>query len=100
MYVMVVVLHVIVCIGLVLIVLLQSGKGGGIAGLFGGGGSDQLFSAPSGMIFIKKVTVVMAIVFILTSLFLTISTSRREFSSVTSRIPIPVEAPQPPVPGQ
>jgi preprotein translocase subunit SecG len=100
MYTMVVILHVIVCAGLILIVLLQSGKSGGISGLFGGGGSDQLFSAPSGMAFIKKVTVVMAVVFIITSLFLTISTSRREFSSVTSRIPIPVEAPQPPAPGQ
>ena len=98
MYIMVVILHVLVCAGLILVVLLQSGKGGGIAGLFGGGGSDQLFSAPSGMAFIKKVTVVMAVVFIMTSLFLTISTSRREFSSVTSRIPIPVEAPQPPTP--
>ncbi|MBN1621209.1 MAG: preprotein translocase subunit SecG [Endomicrobiales bacterium] len=97
MYYFIVALHVIACLGLILIVLLQAGKGGGIAGLFGGGGSDQLFSAPSGMAFIKKVTVVIAVVFMLTSLILTISTSRRELTSVTQNIPVPV-APMEPEP--
>lgn len=89
MYLFIVVIHIIVCIGLILIVLLQSGKGSGIAGLFGGSSADQLFSASTGMAFIKKVTVVMAIIFMLTSLILTISTSRRGIDSVTSQIPIP-----------
>jgi 16S rRNA (cytidine1402-2'-O)-methyltransferase len=53
MYILILILHVIACVSLILIVLLQAGKGSGIAGLFGGGGSDQLFSAPSGMAFIK-----------------------------------------------
>ena len=87
-------LHVIACVGLIMIVLLQSGKGGGIAGLFGGGGSDQLFSAPSGMVFIKKVTVAMAILFIFTSLFLTVFTARQEYSSILQNVPVlPVEPP-------
>jgi preprotein translocase subunit SecG len=63
--------HYTVCIGLVLVVLLQAGKSGGMAGIFGGGGSDQIFNAPSGMAFIKKLTVVMACIFLLTSLMLT-----------------------------
>ena len=54
LYYMIVTLHFIVCVALIVIVLLQAGKGGGMAGLFGGGGSDQIFSAPSGMAFIKK----------------------------------------------
>ena len=103
MYILILITHVIVCVGLILIVLLQAGKGSGIAGLFGGGGSDQLFSAPSGMAFVKKATVVMAVLFMFTSLFLTIMTSRMNVRSVTSQIPyIPVTPPQsaPQVPGQ
>ena len=97
MYIFILIIHVVVCIGLILIVLLQAGKGSGIAGLFGGGGSDQLFSAPSGMAFVKKATVVMAIMFMLTSLLLTILTSRLGVRSVTSQIPyIPVTPPSAP----
>ncbi len=77
MYTLVLIIHIIVCVGLIMIVLLQAGKGQGIAGLFGGGGSDQLFSAPSGLAFVKKVTVAMAVIFVLTSLTLTVMTARR-----------------------
>jgi len=104
MYIIILVIHVIVCVGLILIVLLQAGKGSGISGLFGGGGgSDQLFSAPSGMAFVKKATVVMAVLFMFTSLMLTIMTSRLGSRSVTSEIPyIPVTPPAsaPQSPGQ
>ncbi|GAB1401478.1 hypothetical protein MASR1M68_03890 [Elusimicrobiota bacterium] len=94
---MVVTLHFIVCIALVAIVLLQAGKGGGMAGIFGGGGSDQIFSAPSGMAFIKKVTVVCAVVFMLTSLTLTLLSSRISMASVMNQIQnIPVASPQQP----
>ncbi|GHT36379.1 hypothetical protein AGMMS49593_01050 [Endomicrobiia bacterium] len=40
-------------------------------GIFGGGGSDQIFNAPSGMAFIKKLTIIMACMFLFTSLMLT-----------------------------
>jgi len=94
---MVVALHFIVCIALVAIVLLQAGKGGGMAGIFGGGGSDQIFSAPSGMAFIKKVTVVCAVLFMLTSLTLTLLSSRISMASVINQIQnIPVASPQQP----
>ena len=97
MYILILILHVTACVSLIMIVLLQAGKGGGIAGLFGGGGSDQLFSAPSGLAFIKKVTVAMAVVFMVTSLFLTIMSSRRELTTVTRNIPIaPVVPPTAP----
>ena len=68
LYYIIVTLHFIVCAALIVIVLLQAGKSGGMAGIFGGGGSDQIFSAPSGMAFIKKVTVGCAIVFMLSPL--------------------------------
>lgn len=95
MYTIILIFHVIACISLILIVLLQAGKGGGISGLFGGGGSDQLFNASSGMAFIKKVTVVMAVVFVLTSLSLTMFSSRMGMRSVTSQIPYIPVVPQP-----
>lgn len=94
MYTLILILHVIVCIGLILIVLLQAGKGGGISGLFGGGGSDQLFNASTGMAFIKKVTAVMAIIFMLTSLSLTVFTSRQGMRTVTGQIPYVPVTPQ------
>ena len=94
---MIVTLHFIVCVALIVIVLLQAGKGGGMAGLFGGGGSDQIFSAPSGMAFIKKVTVGCAIVFAVTSLTLTLMSSRISMQSVVNQVSnIPIAAPQQP----
>jgi len=100
MYTIILTFHVIACISLILIVLLQTGKGGGLSGLFGGGGSDQLFNAPSGMAFIKKVTVVMAIVFTFTSLSLTVFSSRIGMRSVTSQIPYIPVVPQPQAPAK
>jgi preprotein translocase subunit SecG len=66
------------CIGLVLIILLQASKSGGAAGILGGDGSDQIFNAPSRMAFIKKLTIFMACIFLVTSLMLT------KFSPVVS----------------
>src|SRR5881396_1492496 len=87
MYGILVFVHIIVCVGLILVVLFQAGKGAGLGNLFGGGGGDQLFSAPSGTAFIKKVTTGMAIVFIITSVMLTILTSRRNRRSILESLP-------------
>ncbi len=96
MNIILLIIHILACVGLILIVLLQAGKGSGIAGLFGGGGSDQLFSAPAGMAFIKKITVIIAVAFMITSLSLTIYTSRMRIKSVTEQIPnIPVAPVEP-----
>ncbi|MDR3244792.1 MAG: preprotein translocase subunit SecG [Elusimicrobiota bacterium] len=88
--------HYIVCAGLIIIILLQAGKSGGMAGIFGGGGADQIFSAPSGKAFIKKITIVMACTFLITSLFLTKLSSRISVSSVINQLPqAPISAPAP-----
>jgi preprotein translocase subunit SecG len=89
MYGILVFVHIIVCIGLILVVLFQAGKGAGLGNLFGGGGGDQLFSAPSGSAFIRKLTTGMAIVFVMTSLSLTILTTHRHQRSLLEEIPIP-----------
>jgi preprotein translocase subunit SecG len=64
-------IHVVACVLVILVVLLQSGKGAGFSGIFGGGGSDAVFSAPSGFQFIRKVTTGFAISFFISSLLLT-----------------------------
>jgi preprotein translocase subunit SecG len=88
MYSFLVFLHIIVCVGLVLVVLFQAGKGAGLGNLFGGGGGDQLFSAPSGSAFIRQLTTGMAVVFIMTSLGLTIVTSHRNQRSLLEQVPM------------
>src|SRR5260221_13212022 len=95
MYGFLVFVHSLVCIGLILVVLFQVGKGAGLGNLFGGGGGDQLFSAPSGSAFIKKVTTGMAVVFIITSVTLTLLSSRRSNRSLLESLPGAGGAPAP-----
>jgi len=87
MYSLFVFIHIVVCVGLILVVLFQAGKGAGLGNLFGGGGGDQLFSAPSGTAFIKKVTTGMAVIFIITSVTLTLLSSRRHNRSLLESLP-------------
>lgn len=68
--------HIIVCIVLILVVLLQQGKGADWAGAFGGGGSQTVFGARGAGTFLTKATTTAAIIFMLTSLTLTIMLSR------------------------
>src|ERR1044071_6812115 len=89
MYSLFVFLHILVCVGLILVVLFQAGKGAGLGNLFGGGGGDQLFSAPSGSAFIKKLTTGMEVVFMVTCITLTVLTSRRNHRSLLEQIPLP-----------
>lgn len=68
-----IVLHVFTCVVLVLVVLVQSGKEGGI-GIMGGGGSSQtVFGSSGGANFFTKFTSATAAVFMITSIFLTIT---------------------------
>ncbi|MHB1397354.1 MAG: preprotein translocase subunit SecG [Trichloromonadaceae bacterium] len=63
-------LHVLVCIALIVVVLLQAGKGAEMGVSFGGGGSNTVFGAAGGRDFMSKVTAAAAIIFMLTSLTL------------------------------
>jgi preprotein translocase subunit SecG len=62
-------IHVIVCIALILIVLLQSGKGAQMGAAFGGS-SQTIFGSPGAAGFLTKITTVAAVVFMITSLLL------------------------------
>src|SRR5689334_9432723 len=74
--------HVIVCIFLVLVVLLQQGKGADWAGAFGGGGTQTAFGARGAGTVLSKATTAAAVIFMITSLTLTILVSRPGGSSV------------------
>ncbi len=64
-------LHVVVCIALIVIVLLQgSGKGAELGASFGAGASQTVFGATGGQSFIAKLTTAAAVIFMLTSLIL------------------------------
>jgi len=65
----VLIIHVVVCIALILIVLLQSGKGAQMGAAFGGS-SQTLFGSPGAAGFLTKITTAAAVVFMLTSLLL------------------------------
>jgi preprotein translocase subunit SecG len=83
-------IHVVACVLVILVVLLQSGKGAGFSGIFGGGGSDAVFSAPSGSQFIRKATAGFAIAFFISSLLLTYLGSKKGVQSVTRQFSYPV----------
>ena len=71
MYGVVLGVHILVCGLLIVVVLLQSGKGGGLAGAFGGaGGIGAVFGGQSAATFLTKATRYLAIAFMLTSLVL------------------------------
>lgn len=93
---LILIVHVIVSVLLILIVLLQIGKGASLSNLFGGGtGGEAVFTSAGGDVFLKKFTVVLAIIFFLTSLSLTIISSRGPIRSILDKTapvrPIPKE---------
>ena len=94
-----VVLHVLVCIFLIAVVLLQRGKGAEIGAVFGSGASSTVFGSRGAGNFLTKLTTVSAVIFMLTSLSLsylwTTSSSDRLFEKpvATEEAPAPAEEP-------
>ena len=91
MSILVIVLHIIVCIALIMIVLLQTGKGADMGAAFGGGSSQTLFGSTGASTFLSKATTVAAVVFMLTSLTLAYMSGNRTASTVMENAPAPVE---------
>jgi len=67
MSIIIVIIHIFVSLGLIMVVLLQSGKGADMGLAFGGGASQTLFGATGALTFLHKATTVMAVVFMLTT---------------------------------
>ena len=78
------ILHVLVCIALVLIVLLQAGKGAELGAAFGGA-SQTIFGSAGAMGFLSKLTTVAAVIFMITSLLLAFASSRQASSLMKER---------------
>src|SRR5450631_4235330 len=76
MYILLLILHVIVCLFLIIVVLLQSGKAADLAGAFGGMGSQTAFGPRGSATLLSKATTISAIVFMLTSISLSIVATR------------------------
>ncbi|HKA15862.1 MAG TPA: preprotein translocase subunit SecG [Myxococcota bacterium] len=92
------VLHVIVCIFLIAVVLLQRGKGAQVGAVFGGGGGATMFGGRGAGNFLTKLTTGAAIVFMLTSLSLAYMRMHRgerlfEGGAVEEKAPAPPAAP-------
>jgi preprotein translocase subunit SecG len=69
------IIHIIVCLMLIAIVLLQSGKGAEIGAAFGGS-SQTLFGSRGAATFLSKLTTIAAVVFMITSLTLAVVTAK------------------------
>ena len=93
-------LHIIVCVLLVILILLQAGKEG-MGVIFGGGGSTSVFGSAGAGGILAKLTAFMAIIFVITSLSYTFVTSPRrasDESQILSTPPVSIEDSAPAAP--
>jgi preprotein translocase subunit SecG len=107
-YFVLIMLHILICAVLIIVVLLQSGEAADLAGAFGGAGSQTAFGPRGAATFLTKATTWCAIMFMMTSMALTMhqnSTAGSSGSSVlqqfskTSKQTVPATpAPALPVP--
>jgi preprotein translocase subunit SecG len=94
LYYLIVTLYVLVCGLLIITILLQQGKGGDIANAFGGGSSQAVFGARSGATLLTRATSVLAGLFVVGALVLTIWGARGP-GSVVGGIDGPAPTPAP-----
>jgi preprotein translocase subunit SecG len=110
MYILFLIVHVIVCFFLIVVVLLQSGKAADLAGAFGGMGSQTAFGPRGSATLLSKATTISAVLFMVTSLGLSILATRQAGLGATvleepasKSAPAPAKGAPPvsiPVPGQ
>jgi preprotein translocase subunit SecG len=98
-------IHVIVCLFLIAVVLLQSGKGAEMGASFGSGGSQSVFGAGGGTTFLSKMTTAAAVIFMLSSLWLAYLAGTPSSSSImagkskpVAAGKLPAQSPQPTAP--
>ncbi len=91
LYYVIISVHIMVCLFLIAIVLLQQGKGQDLASAFGGGGSQTAFGPRGSATVLSRATTVLAAMFMITSLSLSVIKSGR--SSVLDQVQDTVETP-------
>ena len=89
--------HIILCVFLILVVLLQTGKRADLAGAFGGGGSQTAFGTRGAATVLSKATTTIAVLFMLTSLGLALqsATQGNTSESALDAVPAIESAPTP-----
>jgi preprotein translocase subunit SecG len=100
-YFVLVTLHIVICGLLIMVIMLQSGEAADLAGAFGGAGSQTAFGPRGAATFLSKATTWCAIMFMLTSMALTMhqnSTSASTGSSVLQQFSKTSKQPAPAVP--
>jgi preprotein translocase subunit SecG len=78
------ILYVLICVVLLMVILLQQGKGGDIASAFGGSSRQTAFGARAGATLLTRITTVTAVLFMLGAVGLGILSQRGGGSSVMS----------------
>ena len=96
MTILLIILYVLVCLFLIMVVLLQQGKGADLAGAFGGGGSQTSFGPRGTTNIMHRMTTGAFVLFVVLCLTLTILSGKRR-TSVMEDVPVasPVEASEP-----
>jgi|SRR6185437_5343706 len=89
MQTLVLVLHILAAAGIVVLVLLQHGKGADMGAAFGSGSAGSLFGSAGAANFLSRTTAVLAAVFFLTSLGLTYFSMPSKTGGVTQQLEIP-----------
>ena len=79
-------IHYVVCTFLIVVILLQAGKGADIGAVFGGG-SGTVFGSRGAATFLGKLTTAMAIIFLLTSISLAYISRNKSESSILKTVP-------------
>jgi preprotein translocase subunit SecG len=96
MVILITIIHIAVCLFLIIVVLLQSGKSGDIAAAFGGMGSQTAFGPRGAATILSKATTWSAVIFMVTSITLSVYASRRGNSkSVLQGVKAPPAQTQP-----
>lgn len=85
-YVFLVVLQIIICLLLIVVIMLQSGEAADLAGAFGGAGSQTAFGPRGAATFLSKATTWCAIMFMLTSMALTMHVDNTVASSTGTSV--------------
>lgn len=81
------IIHYLVCLFLIVVILLQAGKGADIGAAFGAGGSQTLFGPRGAATFLSKMTAVVAVIFLGTSLGLVALSRGKGIKSVFEKVP-------------
>src|SRR5215470_12002607 len=93
------IVHIIVCLFLIIVVLLQSGQSGDIAAAFGGMGSQTAVGPRGAATALSKATTTSAVIFMVTSITLSVMVSRQSGpKSVLQGISAPAKKTQPAAP--